>query len=364
MQGLGIDKEAVYSAFSGRTKAQVADIEKTYKKLFSRDLNADLRDELTDSEMKTLALQSPEGKSAVDRYELVANQLNQAMDRIGTDETQIYSALTGRSKAERTAIQAAYKKLTGRNVVGDLRSELSGDELIEAIRLFNQDVLNPEDEIFLAMSGAGTDEARIERVMNKLRGDAAAIAKMDAEYRKKYGNVIADLCGDLSGDNLKGSLDAVGPTLPNTAFEDCNPTQIKDLRAAVPPVEQELTRATQVLGKGTKGMNAAEKSTFTTYFDRSNSGYDQRFLNDVLSNFRSLRRDLDARLTFECETATGRCDPSTRVPPTPSSATSTSAHTSSILESIAHARSCTSLPTMRSGRWIGTTPENRINSTI
>ncbi len=307
MSGLGTDEEAIYGALSGRSKDQVEAIEKTYERLYSRDLNADIQDELTESELKILATQSPEGRSEAERIELIAHQLDDAMDRIGTYESQIYSALTGRTEAEREAIRKAYKTLTGRALLDDLRSELSGDELTEAIRLFNQGVLKPEDELFLAMSGLGTDEERIERVMDGLRGDPAAITAMETAYRTKYGDIIADLRGDLSGKDLDSAVGAVEPTLSNAAFEDCNPGQISDVRKAMPQVGQYLTRATQVVGKGLKGMSATELGTFNTYFDPGGSGYDQRFVDDVLSNFRSLRRDYDAGLTFECEAATGMC---------------------------------------------------------
>lgn len=307
MQGLGTDEEAIYGALSGRSQAQVDAIAQSYEDLYERDLHADIRDELTDSEMETLAMQSPEGRSEAERMVLIADQLNQAMDRLGTDESQIFSALTGRTAAERTAIAAAYQTLTGRALMDDLREELSGDELTEAVRLFNQGLLQPEDELFLAMSGAGTDEGRIERIMDDLRGDPAAITAMETAYRNKYGDVIADLRGDLSGSDLDSAIGSVAPTLPNAAFEDCNPGQIGDLRSAMPLVDQKLTRAMQILGQGWAGMSVPEKNAFSAYFDPSGSGVDQRFVNDVLGNFRSLRADFDAGLTFECEDGSGGC---------------------------------------------------------
>ncbi len=307
MQGLGTDEEAIYGALSGRSQDQVNAIETTYERLYDRDLQADIRDELTDSEMETLAMQSPEGRSEAERMELIANQLHQAMDQLGTDETQIYSALTGRTSAERTAIKTAYKTLTGRALLNDLRDELSGDELTEAVRLLNQGVLQPEDELFLAMSGAGTDEGRIERIMDELRGDPAAITAMESAYRAKYGDIIADLRGDLSGSDLDSAIGSVAPTLPNAAFEDCNPGQISDLRSAMPLVDQKIARAMQILGQGWASMSQPEKTAFSAYFDPSGSGVDQRFVSDVLGNFRSLRADFDAGLTFECEDATGGC---------------------------------------------------------
>ncbi|MBE9581068.1 MAG: DUF4157 domain-containing protein [Proteobacteria bacterium] len=146
MEGWGTDEEAIYSAFSGRTQEQVDAIARVYKKMYSADLLADLRDELTDSEMKHLAIFSPTaapGKvGSAQRVtafaDQVAHQLNKAMDRLGTDEDSIYSALTGRTQAELQAIKGAYKRLTGSELEADIRDEMSGSELTYALALLNQ----------------------------------------------------------------------------------------------------------------------------------------------------------------------------------------------------------------------------------
>jgi hypothetical protein len=92
----------------------------------------------------------------------------------GTDEMSIYSTLTGRSADERKAIKQAYKGRTGRELEADLRDELSGSELNRAIMLLNQGLQQPEDEIYFAIAGLGTDESTIFRVF----GAAGARAEL------------------------------------------------------------------------------------------------------------------------------------------------------------------------------------------
>lgn len=204
MRGWGTDEEAIYSAFSGRTQEQVDAIARVYQEMYHRSLIGDLQDELTDSEMRHLAIFSPtaatrEGQEPSNTFaDMVAYQLKQAMDRIGTDEEAVYAALTGRTVAERLRIKTAYRRLTGRELEADIRSEFSGSELIEALRLLNHGILQPEDELYLAMAGAGTDEATIFRVLGQLEGDRNALQNMVSAYKTKYGDILSDLRDDLT----------------------------------------------------------------------------------------------------------------------------------------------------------------------
>ena len=134
MEGWGTDEEAIYAALSGRTRSQLDEIATAYLRLTGRNLQADLEDELTSGELLALAAFSPaEADNPEHRAAMVAEQLRAAMYRLGTDETAIYSALNGRTPDELTAIKAAYLRLTGHQLLDDLRDELSGDELQRAL---------------------------------------------------------------------------------------------------------------------------------------------------------------------------------------------------------------------------------------
>src|SRR5262249_17775382 len=60
MEGWGTDETAIYSALGGRTQTQVDAITSTYASLFNRSLTDDLRDELTDSELRELGSLAPQ----------------------------------------------------------------------------------------------------------------------------------------------------------------------------------------------------------------------------------------------------------------------------------------------------------------
>lgn len=317
MEGLGTDESAIYAAFSGRTQDQVDAIVRVYAQMFRRDLMADLRGELNDDELRRLGsfapqhpAGAPEAATAAETARLadvVAAQLDEAMRGLGTDESAIYAALTGRSPAERQAIKEAYQRRTHRTLEADLRDELSGSELTRALRLLNQGVLAPEDELYLAMEGLGTDEDTIFRVLEAMAGNSAAITAMETAYREKYGDLIADLRGDLSGEDYARALRVLRPVLQDVAFDDCGRTIIPQVRALIPVGIAKVERAISVLTRGWAGMSVAEKATFNLYFDPSGSGVDDGFVRDVLANFRMIRREFDNDLTVECETGGGPC---------------------------------------------------------
>jgi hypothetical protein len=316
MAGPGTDEEAIYSAFSGRTNPQVAAISQTYQAMYRRDLLPDLQGELNDGEMRRLGIFNPLGDAArgipeadaQTRSGLIANQLRNAMRGPGTDESAVMSALTGRTQEELTEIRAAYLALTRRTLESDLRDDLSGAELTEAIRLLNQGLLQPEDEIFLAIEGLGTDEDRIFRVLDSLAGNTPDIKRMENNYRSKYGDLVADLRGDLSGSEYARAMRVLEPVLADVAFEDCGPGIISAVRALVPVGLQKVEHAISVLSRGLSGMNAAELAVFNQNFDPSGSGIDAGFVNQVLSNFRLIRNEFKDGLTVECEDNNFMCN--------------------------------------------------------
>lgn len=133
MKGWGTDEAAIYAALSGRTPEQVNLISVEYKKLTGRDLEADLKDELTDSELKKLALYGQVlSDTPEDRAIAVAIQLRDAMEGWGTDENAIYVALQSRSESDLSLIRAAYLNLTGHDLMADLRDELNDEEYNKA----------------------------------------------------------------------------------------------------------------------------------------------------------------------------------------------------------------------------------------
>ncbi len=72
-------------------------------------------------------------------YQGIALSLKMAMEGLGTDEAAIYAALTplGRDATKIMAVSVTYLALTGRDLMSDLKDELSGSELDTAVHLMS-----------------------------------------------------------------------------------------------------------------------------------------------------------------------------------------------------------------------------------
>jgi Annexin len=149
MAGWGTDEEAIYGALAGRTGDDMRDIRDVHRQMYSQSLDAELRDELTDSEFARVkpVLDAPADTTmtpldreigAMDRSYAVAGELRAAMQGWGTDETQIFNALTGRTPSEIEAITSQYLMRYNRTLEEDLRDELSGGDLARALQLIGR----------------------------------------------------------------------------------------------------------------------------------------------------------------------------------------------------------------------------------
>ncbi len=245
MAGWGTDEDAIYAALGGRTGADIRAIHDAYRRY--GDLEADLADELTDSELAHVrelmppvadeATQAPEVReeAGVNRARVIASQLNTAMEGWGTDEDSIFAALSGRTQDEVGEIKRQYLELTGRYLERDLQDELSGEDLRRAFNLLD----------------------------------------------------------------TAGEFDRVG-------FSECDPMVREKLRAFVPIAQSKARAAIAALEPGWAGMSDTIKSSFRTYFDPGNSGQiDERFVQLVLENFRVIAAYMAEGLDFDCELTSG-----------------------------------------------------------
>ena len=147
---------------------------------------------------------------------MVALQLQEAMSGLGTDESAIFSALTGRTPDEREAIKKAFSQRTRHELQAELEDELSGSDLVRALALLNQGLLAPEDEIYFAVKGLGTDEEALFRALESIKGDRAKIkVAIDAYAAKGYGDMLYDIRNDLSGGEFDRAMELLHGATPS-----------------------------------------------------------------------------------------------------------------------------------------------------
>ena len=91
--------------------------------------------------------------------------LRNAMKGLGTDEKTIIHILTSRTNAHRYMLKQRYKSLLGRDLVKDLKSELSGNFEDVCIAMLESPYELDCRSLYEAMKGAGTNEATLIEII-------------------------------------------------------------------------------------------------------------------------------------------------------------------------------------------------------
>ncbi|OCT99839.1 hypothetical protein XELAEV_18005622mg [Xenopus laevis] len=127
-----------------------------------------------------------------------AEALRKAMKGLGTDEEAIIKILISRSNAQRQEIDVAYKTLFGRDLVDDLKSEISGKFENLIVALMTPSALYDAYELRHAMKGAGTTENVLTEILASRTTDEVRHIKQ--VYQQEYGTELEDsITGDTSG---------------------------------------------------------------------------------------------------------------------------------------------------------------------
>lgn len=116
----------------------------------------------------------------------------------GTDEQALIDIVVKRSNAQRVEIRKRYKTMFGKDLMNDLKSELSGNledcllALLEPASLFDAKCLRR------AMRGAGTDEeSLIDILCTRTNSEIAEIKKAYTEYYRR--DLEKDCVSETSG---------------------------------------------------------------------------------------------------------------------------------------------------------------------
>ncbi|XP_025406182.1 annexin B9-like isoform X3 [Sipha flava] len=127
-----------------------------------------------------------------------AEILRKAMKGFGTDEKAIIQVLAHRVNSQRQEIAQQFKTMYGKDLISDLKSELSGKfkDLIVALMTPTNDFL--AKEIQNAVSGIGTNEETIIEII--CTASNAEINNIKMAYHKLFGNDLEkELMGETSG---------------------------------------------------------------------------------------------------------------------------------------------------------------------
>jgi len=160
----------------------------------------------------------PREEKQIDQAKVDADAaaLRKAMKGLGTDNKTIIQIIANRTNKERVAMIESFKRQFNRDLIKDLKSELSGSFEDASLALFQDPISYDAWSLKKAMKGAGTNEDTLIEILATRSNKDINLIKQ--KYLQLYGKTLEqDLSSDLSGD-----LKTVMLTLAS-AFRSENP---------------------------------------------------------------------------------------------------------------------------------------------
>ncbi|KAF7247543.1 Annexin A11 [Varanus komodoensis] len=127
-----------------------------------------------------------------------AEVLRKAMKGFGTDEQAIIDCLGNRSNKQRQQILLSFKTAYGKDLIKDLKSELSGNFEKTILAMMKTPVQFDVHEIKDAIKGAGTDEACLIEILASRSNDH--IQEISRAYKTEFKKTLEEaIRSDTSG---------------------------------------------------------------------------------------------------------------------------------------------------------------------
>ncbi|XP_027545759.1 annexin A5 [Neopelma chrysocephalum] len=127
-----------------------------------------------------------------------AEALRKAMKGMGTDEETVLKILTSRNNAQRQEIASAFKTLFGRDLVDDLKKELTGKFETLMVSLMRPAYIFDAHALKHAIKGAGTNEKVLTEILASRT--PAEVQQIKQVYLQEYeANLEDKITGETSG---------------------------------------------------------------------------------------------------------------------------------------------------------------------
>ncbi|XP_038591740.1 annexin A11b [Micropterus salmoides] len=220
MKGFGTDEKAIIELLGNRSNKQRVPMVAAYKTTYGKDLNHDLKSELTGN-FEKLVLAMMKSPAHFD-----ACELREAIKGAGTDEACLIEILSSRSNAEINEITRIYKAEYGKSLEDSISSDTSGHfrRLLVSLCQGNRDeretvdiALAKQDAQKLYAAGenkVGTDESQFNAIL--CARSKPHLRAVFHEYQQMSGRDIEkSICREMSG-NLESGMVAVVKCIKNT----------------------------------------------------------------------------------------------------------------------------------------------------
>ena len=135
-------------------------------------------------------------------YVKAAEELRKAMEGFGTDEESLIRTVTAHKTQDRLKIKKAYQEKYNKDLIEDLKSELSGKFEDAMIALFKDPIEYDAECLNNSMKGAGTDEGCLIEILASR--PSWLLEKIKTKYKEIYNKELEDdVKNDCSGDFQK-----------------------------------------------------------------------------------------------------------------------------------------------------------------
>ena len=137
-----------------------------------------------------------------DIYVKAAEELRKAMEGFGTNEELLIRTVTAHKTQDRLKIKKAYQEKYNKDLIEDLKSELSGKFEDAMIALFKDPIEYDAECLNNSLKGAGTDEDCLIEILASR--PSWLLEKIKTKYKEIYNKELEDnIKSDCSGDFQK-----------------------------------------------------------------------------------------------------------------------------------------------------------------
>jgi hypothetical protein len=133
-----------------------------------------------------------------------AQALRKAMKGLGTDEKAIIEIVANRTNAQLLEIKDAYEKNIQRDLIKDLKSEISGNFQKAVLALFEPSLEYDVDQLNNAMKGIVTNEDTLIEIIASR--DEARLNQIKMRYKEKYNKDLEHSIDKETKGNFKRLL--------------------------------------------------------------------------------------------------------------------------------------------------------------
>uniref|UniRef100_A0A3Q3GK22 Annexin n=1 Tax=Labrus bergylta TaxID=56723 RepID=A0A3Q3GK22_9LABR len=202
LKGAGTDDDVLIEILASRSREQIKDIIKVYKKEFGGKLEKDISGDTSGHFQKLLVILLQVGRGGTcDLY--AAGE-----GKFGTDEEKFITILGNRSAEHLREVFDAYKKISGSDMEDSIEGETTGNLenlLLAVVKCARSVPAFFAEGLYKSMRRAGTDDETLMRIM--VSRSEADMLDIRASFKKMYGaSLYSTIQEDTGGDYQKALL--------------------------------------------------------------------------------------------------------------------------------------------------------------